>query len=262
MISNIKELIQKLTESENNISFVEKQELIESNLKNLYLEKISQKNEKYIKGKNIVIKSEKNNVNKDKTDVMDLISGLGIMGSLLCICVLLMPFFLNKNFSIDTSWICVLTFWILVCFFSCLYRRKFNTVMKRQSDEYYDEKSLLPNQYIYKHYNNMVKETTVDFINELELITEPELQKNKKYMSDYLIVNTFEFEEGHINNIFYKISNDVKEKIFIPEEPLKSKQFLVDEAHKKISNNKTVIPNIEELKLKLISDVNKNGILK
>lgn len=35
MISKIKELIQKLTESENNISFVEKKELIENNIKNL-----------------------------------------------------------------------------------------------------------------------------------------------------------------------------------------------------------------------------------
>ena len=261
MISNIKELIKKITEVEDKISFVEKQELIESNLKNLYIEKISQKNEKNINENNILIKSEKNTVNEDGLHFMDTVSGIGIIASILCLC-LLFPLFMNKNFSIDTSWICVFTFWILVCFFSCLYRKKFNTIMKRQSDEYYDEKSLLPNQYMYKHYKKIAKESTVDLIKELELIKEPELQKNKKYISDYLVIKTFEFEEEHTHNIFHDISEDIKEKIFIPEDPLKSKKMISNETSQNFQDNKIILPNIEEIKLKLINDVNNKVISK
>ena len=115
---------------------------------------------------------------------------------------------------------------------------------------------------MYKHYKNIVKETTVDFIKELELISEPELQKAKKYISDYLVVNTFEFEEGHTNNIFYNLSHEVKEKIFIPEEPLRSKKLLSTEVKNRIQNNKLTITNIEEIKLKLISDVDSKVISK
>lgn len=264
MISNIKELIQKITESENNISFVEKKELIENSIKNLYIEQISHINDKKINDSNILIKSEKNNLSIKSMESLKFSLNIIMFVSVGNFLLSILPLYFNSIIPLNNFNINILLGIAspLIFFGAYVYKNKIKNTIKKQNDDYYDETSLLPTQYMHKHYKNSVKDVSVKLIKELESITEPELQQAKKHISDYLVVNTFEFEEEHSNNIFYKISNDIKEKIFIPEEPLRSKKLLSTEFKNRIQNNKITITNIEEIKLKLINDVDNKVISK
>lgn len=255
----IKDLLYKIKDSEEKVSFLEKNIIIDKELKEIFINRITKINNTHIIDNKLILKKDftQKEVSKIK-NILDISPALtGGFGGLL-IAFIVIHFFDPKGIS--DLFIYVPPTVILFLFSSFLWRKSSKKIKTIQED-FYNPDSLTPTQYMYKHYKDNIRQVTIDFINEIESINEPELEKNKKYLSDYIAVKAFEHLEDKENTIFDEIYDQIKEKIFISNAPLNSKKILLEESLKYKNETQLNMPTIEEIKKTLVAAEKKRKLL-
>lgn len=255
----IKDLLYKIKDSEEKVSFLEKNIIIDNELKEIFIKRVSSENNKDIVDKKLTLIKEI--TPKNSTFINNLYESMifingGAAG--LSLSFGFLYFFDNKLFEklIFLFMSCIILFFLTLPFFI----KKLNK-LKKIDPTYYNPLSLTSTQYMYKHYKENITKVTIDLINEIESINEPELEKNKKYLSDYIAVKAFEHLEDKENTIFDEIYDQIKEKIFISNDPLNSKKILLEESLKYKNETPLNMPTIEEIKKKLVAAENKRKLL-
>lgn len=253
----IKDLLYKIKDSDEKVSFLEKNIFIDNTLKEIFIERVSSDNNKYITDNRLLLKREKIE-KKSINNIFEIIIGINGLSTGLSIFCLFLYFVDNQLF--EKLFVFFLS--CIILFFSTLpfFLKKLNK-LKKTDKNYYNPLSLTSTQYMHKHYKDNIRKVSIDLINEIESIKEDGLENSKKYLSDYIAFKAFEHEEDKENTIFDQIYNQVKEKIFISNDPLNSKKILLEESLKYKNETHLNMPTIEEIKKKLVAAENKRKLL-
>lgn len=234
--------------STNNNSLMERNKLIEIELKKLYLKEIPIQNIKNIKENKIIIKSidiqdkfkEKKSLFAQNLYITFIMS---LAFSYMSIFLLILTKRTDPFSEIYTSgFFYISMFFLLTSMISLFLSIKANIQIKRHIKLSFDNKEITPEEYMKTYYQNIVKQTSLEYIKQCDSITEPELQIAKNDLSEYLTQQTFSFVNKTEVTIFDKIEKEIQEQIFIPAEPLKSKEI------KTIENNKENSFTLEQMK--------------
>ena len=258
---NIYALVKKVSD---NSSLMEKHKLIESELKDLYIKEISIENKINIKENDIKIKSL-SAISKNRNEYLGIIEFMKFSSTLSIVFTALGAFLsmaakVNHpdllNFILSDSLLIIIFFsWITLVFFPLIFMIPELFKIKKLKKEI--AKSVLNNEstsedYMQANYKNIVKKVSIKFMEECDSITEPELQIAKNNLLEYLITKTYSFINDKEITIFNEIEEAVTNKIYIIDEPLKSKEI----KPKQISEEKKL--TFEQMKNNILQ---KNKIL-
>lgn len=251
---DLKKLLYKISE-EKNMSFLEKNNLIEKSLKTILVNKISNFNKEDIKKNNYKIHNISNkelmHTNNPIFPLFFLIFFIALlqyMGVIFNMIIklegapLILPYIFNGYVTISLS---------VIGYFTYLSYSKKVKKRLQKFNSFFSKNNITIESYMNTQYIKNSREVYFELNKELQNITETELEKEKQYLSDYLTFNFFEFQDKKENNIFKSIYQSVMENTF----ELEKKDINTIE-NKKIYNNYT----IEEMK-KLISIEHKKDII-
>ena len=243
---NIYDLVKNLSLNKN--SLMERNKLIEIELKKLYLKEIPIENIKTIKENRIIIKSidSQAKLNENNSLILTQLYTTCFMSSAFSYMGFLVLFFAKNiiDFSkLYTNGVFYFSiFFLFISIISLIFTYKIKKEIKKEIDFSIDNKEITTEEYMNSYYKNIVKKLSLEYIKQCDSITEPELQIAKNDLSEYLTQQTFSFVNKAEVTIFDKIEKEIQEQIFIPAEPLKSKEI------KTIENNKENSFTLEQMK--------------
>lgn len=263
---NIYVLVKKVSD---NRSLIEKNKLIESELKELYIKEISIKNTINIKENDIKIKSL-SAISKDKDEYLGIFSTIRMCFTLSLLFSPFVAFFFmalkqkhqnlfnfilsDSDLIIGSSLLILLVFFPLAAIIPNLFKIK---KLRNKIKKSITNKETTPEDYMQANYKNIVKKVSMKFMEQCDSINEPELQIAKNNLSEYLITQTYSFINYKESTIFNEIEEAVTNNIYIIDEPLKSKEI----KPKQISEEKKI--TLSQMKKELFNKkIIQEGILK
>lgn len=227
---NIYDLLKKVS---NNSSLIEKNRLIESEMKDLYIKEISIENKENIKENDIKIKSI-SAISKDKNEYLGIIElmkssyKLSIVFSFIGGFILMSIKELFNPLLSDSLSVIMFFLWITLVFFPLI--AMIPELLKMKTLKKSIAKSIINNEftsedYMQANYKKIVKKVSMKFMEECDSINEPELQIAKNNLLEYLITQTYSFINDKEITIFNEIEEAITNKIYIIDEPLKLKEI-------------------------------------
>lgn len=223
----IKNLLYKIKNSENTLSNLERNIIIDNNLKEIFIEKISEENKKHINENNLILKMDST---KKKIKFLDFIEApMDLLNSFAVGLFITYLFFHFSPIGHDSTTYNLLISSLTLFFITLPFSIKKYKRIKKGNFNSYDPNNLSSYQYMNKHYKENIKKSYLDLVKELDSINDHELEKSKSYLNDYISFKILEHIENKENNIFDQIYNKVKENIFISDSPLNSKKLLSEE---------------------------------
>lgn len=259
---NIYELVKKLSIMTKENPFNDKNEFIDKCLSNIYIEKISAKNKKDIKDRNITIVEKVTNdkkldfLYKKYSNLSDKLIFFGIFPSITFFALGTFPFIfqINKEIPIENYFSICYTLCSLFSIswlrFSYL-RKKIDKMIDKEIESVNHIVGTTTNDYMTETYKKHVRELSLDLISECESIKEVEFQDSKKYLIDYLIIKTFEFEKSDNYNFIDGVSEKVEKNIFVTNQLLSSKKIQYKE-EKFENNNEYLLLTTQQMKEELL----------
>lgn len=259
---NIYELVKKLSIMTKENPFNDKNEFIDEFLSNIYIEKISAKNKKDIKDRNITIVEKVTNdkkldfLYKKYSNLSDKLFFFGILPSILFFSLATFPliFQFNGEAPIENYFpIC----YTLCSLFSVSWlrlsylRKKIDKMIDKEIESVNHIVGTTTNDYMTEIYNKHVRELSLDLISECESINEVEFQESKKYLIDYLITCAFKFEENKDHTFIHNIKNDIEKKIFVTNKSIDSK-IIEHKEEKTENNNEEILLTTQQMKEQLL----------